>query len=414
MPVGVSANVAGSDALKIALVGCGSRGSGSIRDVMTIDDSVELIAMADIFRDQIDKSYEGFTSIESFKGRIKVPEEHKFVGLDAYKKAIELADIVFLVTSPAFRPLHFEAAVNAGKHVFLEKPLSSDAPGNRRLVAAGKVAEQKGLSVMVGLQNRYSARFRRAIEHIHSGAIGDITSVRCNYMVGGVTIIPRQPRQTEMEYQLRNWRNFNWLWAGGPSGVTIHMEDIAHWAKGAHPIRANGTGGRVSMNSPENGEIFDTYNIDYEYPDETRLYSRTRFIPGTWMDRGVYFQGTKGAADLPSYRDADIKDINGRSIWSYQNTDDQSPYQTEHEEFLASIRNRNPLNDVKWASESNMTSIMGRMAAHSGEVIEWDDAYNSDLNLVPDNIKFDTIPASVPGEDGQYPHPIPGSGQRVL
>ncbi|MEX0774045.1 MAG: Gfo/Idh/MocA family oxidoreductase [Balneolales bacterium] len=414
LPVGASAYVAGSDTLKVALIGCGGRGTGSVRDAMQADGSIELVAMADIFRDQLDKSYEGLTRIDNIKERIKVPEEHKFVGLDAYKKAIELADVVFLVTSPAFRPLHFETAVKAGKHVFLEKPLSSDAVGNRRIVAAGKLAEEKGLSAMVGLQNRYAVRYRRLVEHLHAGAIGDLTSIRCDYLIGGVTLIPRQSGQTEMEYQLRNWRHFNWLWAGGPAGLTIHMEDIAHWAKGAHPVRANGTGGRVVMRGPEHGDIFDTYDIEYEYPDGTRLHSRTRLIEGSYFGRGIYFQGTKGTADVPAYRDADIIDISGRSLWSHQDTNDPNPYQTEHEEFFAAIRSGNPVNDIKWASESNMTSIMGRMAAHSGEVIEWDDAFNSDLNLVPDNITFGSTPDKVPGEDGNYPHPIPGSGKRVL
>ncbi|MEX0927959.1 MAG: Gfo/Idh/MocA family oxidoreductase [Balneolales bacterium] len=412
--VGASAHAAGSDTLKLALVGCGSRGAGAVRDALRADQSTELVAMADIFRDQLDRSYDILTRAEGINQRIKVPEKHKFVGLEGYKKAIELADVVLLVTPPAFRPLHFEAAVNAGKHCFLEKPLSSDAPGNRRILAAGKQAGQQGLRVMVGLQNRYAVRYQNLIQQFSEGAIGDITSMRCNYLIGGLTLIPRQAGQTEMEYQLRNWRHFNWLWAGGPSGLTIHMEDIAHWAKGSHPIRANGTGGRVSMRGPEHGEVFDTYDIEYEYQDGTRLQSRTRYIEGCWFDRGIYFQGTKGSAVAPASGDIEIKDPGGQTIWRHQNDNDPSPYLTEHKDFFSAIRNETSLNDISWAAESNMTSILGRMAAHSGKRIDWDEAFNSDLNLVPDGITFETVPADVPGEDGHYIHPVPGSGRRVL
>lgn len=414
LTVSQSAFANGSDTLKLALIGSGSRGTGAVADAMRADQGIELIAIADVFEEMTESSYKNLMKISGIKNRIKVTKNRKFVGLNSYKEAIDLADVVILATPPAFRPLHFEYAVNAGKHIFMEKPLATDAPGIRRILTAGKKAEEKELSVVVGLQYRYSHRFRNIVNEIHHGRIGDINSMSCNYLLAGIKEVPRQDGDTEMEYQLRNWRFFEWLWGGSPAGLTIHFEDIAHWAKGSFPVRAFGTGGRVAIDGPKQGNIFDTYYIEYEYADGTRLHSRTRHIQNCWTNRSVDFKGSEGSVNIPAWGVVDIKNLKGETLWSYDETGDPSPYLTEHEEFFQSIRNGKPMNDTDWAARSSMASILGRMAVHSGKRIEWEEAINSDLVLVPDDLTFDSDPPVLPLENGNYPVPVPGGSMRVL
>jgi|SRR5690625_555687 len=404
-----------TDTLRIALIGSGSRGTGAALNALRADENVELVAIADVFRDMVDRSYDHLSANEHIKNQVNVPEQNKLVGLEAYKEAIDLADVVILATPPAFRPLHFETAVRAGKHVFMEKPLSTDAPGGRRILAAGKEAESKGLSVVVGLQNRYALRHQAFKEQIEAGVIGDITSMTCNYMIGGLQQADRQPGQTEMEYQLRNWRYFEWLWGGSPAGLTIHYEDLVHMIKGSYPVRAFGTGGKAEMRSAGSGDIFDHYYIEYEYADGSRFHSRTRHINGCWMDRSISIQGTGGSGNIAAWRDSEIIGLDNQVIWHYDDTNDPNPFQTEHDLFFESIRSGKPMNDTEWAGMSNMTSIMGRMAVQSGQQIEWDQAFNSDLVLVPDHLTFDSDPHAMPDENGHYHVITPGSDRsRVL
>lgn len=419
LSAGASAYVSGNDTLKIALIGCGARGTGAVRDAIQTEGPVELVAMADVFRDKIESSYEILMRMDQVKDHINVPEEHKFVGLNGYEKAIELADVVLLVTPPAFRPVHFEASVRAGKHVFMEKPLACDAPGVRKILASGKLAEEKGLKVVVGLQNRYRYQTQAFVDRIQQGDIGDLTSARVQYLIGDITLIPREEHQTELEYQLRNWRHFSWLWGGSPAGLTIHYTDIANWVKEAHPIRAFGTGGRSVFSGPDRGNIFDNFYIEYAYADGTLLHSTTRHVPGGWLNRGYYFQGTKGAANNHAGRaDSDgahITNLQGDVVWRYENRDDPSAFQVEHDVFFKAIREDTPHNDTEWGAHSTMTDIMGRMAVHSGHLIEWDEALNSKVKLVPDNLTtLDSEAPVLPKKDGNYPIPRPGSRSGIV
>jgi predicted dehydrogenase len=415
LSVRASAHVAGSDMLKLALIGSGARGAGTVRDAIQTDGPVELVAMADVFRDRIDNSYNNLKRAERIKDYIKVPEEHKFVGLDAYKEAIELADVVLLASPPAFRPFHFEAAVRAGKHVFMEKPLASDAPGIRKVLAAGREADRKGLKVVVGLQSRYAYRHNELVKRIHDGQIGELTSARCHYMISGINLVPREEGQTELEYQLRNWRHFCWLWAGSPAALTIHMTDVVNWVKGSYPVRAFGTGGRSVFKGPERGDVYDNFYIEFEYADGMRLHSTTRHFEGAWNNRGVYFHGTKGTANHhAAMGDTTIKNLKGDEVWRYEGRDDPSPFQVEHDVFFAAIREGKHHNDTEWGAYSTLTDIMGRMAVHSGSLIEWDQALNSDVVLVSENLTFDSPPPAQPDEYGNYPYPIPGQNRRAI
>jgi myo-inositol 2-dehydrogenase / D-chiro-inositol 1-dehydrogenase len=405
-----SAHVAGSDTLKVALIGSGARGAGAVRMAFQTEGRVELVAMADIFRDRIDRSYDNLMQVPGMSDRIKVPEEHKFVGLDSYKKAIELADVVILASPPAFRPFHFEAAVDAGKHVFMEKPLACDAPGVRKILAAGKIADEKGLKVVVGLQNRYGYRQNKLIEQIKDGRIGTMTSARVHYLISDITLIPREENQTELEYQLRNWRHFCWLWGGSPAALTIHFTDVVNWAKDAHPVRAFGSGGRSVFSGPARGDVFDNFYIEFEYADGMRLHSATRHVPEGWTNRGFFFQGTKGEAS----GSGDIKNLDGDIIWSYEDEGDPSAFQLAMNVFFESVREDIPRNDTEWGANSTMTDLMGRMAVHSGHMIEWDEALNSDVVLVPEHLSWDSEPPSKPNEDGSYSIPVPGSKSGIV
>lgn len=397
------------DPIRIALIGCGSRGAGAAVNALKTNANVVLVAMADIFKDKLDETYDTLLKVDGIKDAIKVPEANKFVGLDAYEKAIAVADAVLLVAPPAFRPLHFEAAVKAGRHVFMEKPLASDAPGIRKVLATGEQASLKNLVVVVGLQNRYDAGYKEMVKRLKENAIGKIVSATDYYLIGPVRQIPRQQGQTELEYQLRNWRYFNWLWAGSPAGLQIHNTDIVNWVKGSYPVRAQGIGGRSSLSGPDCGDIFDHFFIEYEYGDGTKLNSQIRHISGTWNKGGAYFQGTSGTASLQG----GIKDLNGERIWRNSNKDSENAYQVEHDVFFAAIRNNTPHNDTEWGAMSTMTTIMGRMAAHSGKMVEWDEALNSELVLAPAHLDWNSEPPAKPDKDGNYPVPMPGQSNII-
>ncbi len=390
--------------LKLALIGCGARGAGAVLNALNANSNAVLVAMADVFKDKLDETYATLMKVGKIKDSIKVPENQKFVGFEAYEKALACADVVLLVTPPAFRPAHFEAAVKAGKHVFMEKPLASDAPGIRQVLEAGKEATRKNLKVVVGLQNRYSPAHREMVEKLRQGAIGRIVSATDYYLIGPVKQVPRQPGQTEMEFQMRNWRYFNWLWAGSPAGLQIHNTDVVNWVKDAYPVRAQGMGGRSSLKGPEHGDIFDHFYIEYEYADGTRLHSQIRHIGGTWNKGGATFLGTNGTASLQT----GILDANGEQIWRKNSKEAENAYQIEHEVLFAAIQNNTPLNDTEWGAKSTLTTIMGRMAVHSGKMVEWDEALDSSLTLMPDRFAWDAEPPVKPGSDGSYPVAVPG------
>jgi hypothetical protein len=253
-------------------------------------------------------------------------------------------------------------------------------------------------------QVAYDPVYKEFVAHLKDGMIGDIVSSTCYYMIGHVTLHPRKPGQTEMEYQMRNWRYFNWLWAGSPAGLQIHNTDIVHWVKEAYPVRVQGMGGRAVYNGPDNGDIFDHFYLEYEYADGSRLHSQIRTIDGTYNKGGSFFQGTKGTGDLR----VGLRDFTGKPLWRTRGIKEVNPYQQEHDEFFAAIRSGTPINDTEWGAKSTMTAIMGRMAAHSGQMIEWDEALNAEVSILPEKFAWDADPPVLPGPDGNYPIPIPG------
>lgn len=402
-----SAYAEGSDLLKVSLIGCGGRGSGAANQALKTAGNVKLVAMADAFKDRLEGSLKELKT--EHPDRVEVPPDRQFVGFEGYKEAIALADVVILATPPGFRPMHFEEAVNAGKHVFMEKPVAVDAPGVRRVLAAAEKAKQKNLKVGVGLQRHHQLSYLETIARLHDGAIGDIVSMRAYWDDAGVWVRPRRPEQTEMEYQMRNWYYFNWLCGDHINEQHIHNLDVINWVKKGHPIRAQGMGGRQVRTGIDHGEIFDHHFVEFEYPDGSRLFSQCRHIAGCWSSVSEHVQGTKGSADVS----AGI--IRGEKEWRHEppkgpdgRRKARDPYQQEHDDLFAAIRQNNPYNEAENGAYSTMTSILGRMCTYSGKMIEWDQAMKSEINLMPDVLSWDAKPKSLPDERGRYAIAIPG------
>jgi myo-inositol 2-dehydrogenase/D-chiro-inositol 1-dehydrogenase len=407
MPL-AGAFAAGSGVIKIALIGCGDRGTGAAFQALSTKYNVRLVAMADAFRDRIDKSY--IPLLEKFgKDKVRVPENKKFVGFDAYKKAIEEADVVLLTTPPGFRPMHFEEAVRQNKHVFMEKPVATDSPGVRRVLAAAEEAKKKKLNVVVGLQRRYQKNYRETIKRIQDGAIGDVVSGQVYWNSGGVWVRPRQAGQTEMEYQMRNWYYFNWLCGDHIVEQHIHNIDVANWIKNSYPVSAYGAGGRFLRTGKDSGEIYDNHTVEFVYEDGTSILSQCRHYEGCHNRVDESFNGTKGRVYLSANNSGKLWDLKGNLIFDHQGKGDPNPYQTEHDELFAAIEaNEYKFEDAERVAKSTMTAILGRYATYSGNVVKWDEAINSNINLMPDTLAWDAQPKILPNPDGSYPYAIPG------
>lgn len=396
-----------SDVIKVALVGCGGRGTGAATQALSTKQNVQLVAMADAFKDRLDDSYNNIIeALEDKKDRVQVKEENKFVGFDGYKKAIALADVVILTTPPGFRPIHFEEAINQNKHVFMEKPVATDPAGIQRVLAAAEQAKAKKLNVVVGLQRRYQTSYRELLKRVQDGAIGDVVSGQVWWNNDGVWVHPRQAGWTEMEYQMRNWYYFVWLCGDHITEQHIHNIDVMNWAKNAYPVKAQGMGGREVRVGKEYGEIFDHHYVEFHYADGTILNSQCRHQKGTMSKVDELLVGTKGKVFCDA---ASIKDNKGGLIYQFDKTKENQPYQNEHDELFAAIAKGDyKFWDAERGAKSTMTSILGRMATYSGQVIEWDKAINSGINLMPSTYAFDALPPVKPDAGGMYAAAIPG------
>ncbi|MEY3051781.1 MAG: hypothetical protein RLY31_1566 [Bacteroidota bacterium] len=416
-----AAHLTGDDTIRVALVGCGGRGTGAAMQALLTKENVRLVAMADAFRDRLDGAYNTLTAddISDWSGaggnvrdRVQVPEEHKFTGFDAYMKAIPLADVVILTTPPGFRPIHFEEAVRQGKHVFMEKPVATDAPGVRRVLAAAAEAKRKKLNVVVGLQRRYQKIYRDWVEQLHAGAIGDVVTANVFWNNDGVWVNKRNDLAqkagrplTEMEYQMRNWYYFNWLCGDHICEQHIHNLDVGNWVKNAYPVRAQGMGGRQVRVGPDFGEIYDHHFVEYEYADGSRMFSQCRHQPGTMSRVTEMFQGTDGSAPGPGV----LLSRTGQERMKYNDRKDPNPYQVEHDELFAAIaRGDYRYADAENGAKATMTAILGRMATYSGKLVSWDDAIQSDISLLPPTLDWNAAMPLNPDADGMYPCAVPG------
>ena len=395
------------DAIKIAIIGCGGRGTGAITQALSTKQNVKLVAMADAFRDRLDDCYKELTSDDAdatVKKRVDVPEERKYTGFDAYKKAMAHADVVILTTPPGFRPLHFAEAVNQGKQIFMEKPVATDPAGIKKVLDAAVIAKEKKLNVIVGLQRHYQNSYREL--YSRKNLIGDITSAQAWWDNDGVWVRPRKPDQTEMEYQMRNWYYFVWLCGDHIVEQHIHNIDVINWFKGGHPVKAQGLGGRQVRNGKDNGEIFDHHFVEFHYADGSVLNSQCRHIPGTMSKVDELLVGTKGKIFCD---EATIKDHQGQTIYQYDKKKENNPYQTEHDELFEAIaKGQYKFADAERGAHSTMTAIMGRMATYSGQVLEWDKLLNSGISFTPTEFAWDAKMPLNPDADGRYPIAKPG------
>ncbi len=396
--------------IKIALIGCGGRGTGAATQALLSKQNVKLVAMVDAFRDNLDRCYKSLTTEDpsdpssSVKKRVDVPEERKFTGFDGYLKAIPLADVVILATPPGFRPIHFEEAIKQNKHVFMEKPVATDPAGIQKVLATAAIAKQKKLNVVVGLQRHYQTSYRELFKR--KDMIGEITSAQAWWNNDGVWVRPRKPEQTEMEYQMRNWYYFVWLCGDHITEQHIHNLDVINWFKGGYPVKAQGMGGRQVRKGKDNGEIFDHHYVEFQYADGSILNSQCRHIPGTMSKVDELLVGTKGKIYCGA---AIITDASGRSIYHFDTKGEPNPYQVEHDELFAAIaKGQYKFADAENGAKSTMTSILGRMATYSGQIVEWDNAINSGLDLHPKVYDWAAAPPVVPDADGFYPVAVPG------
>ncbi len=394
--------------IKVALIGCGGRGTGAAIQALSTKQNVQLVAMADAFKDRLDSCYKAITGnlAESGidKNKVNVPEDRKFTGFDAYEKAIALADVVILTTPPGFRPIHFETAVKLGKHVFMEKPVATDPAGIKKVLDTAAIAKQKKLNVVVGLQRRYQNSYLELYKR--KDLIGDITSAQAWWNNDGVWVKERQPGQTEMEYQMRNWYYFNWLCGDHIVEQHVHNIDVINWFKGGYPVKAQGMGGRQVRTDKKYGEIYDHHYVEFHYADGSIMNSQCRHIPRTMSKVDELIIGTKGKI----FGDAAvIKDNKGNTIFAFDKKGENNPYQAEHDELFAAIaKGEYKFADAEHGAKSTLTGIIGRMATYSGQVIDFEKALISGLDIMPKEYSFNAAPPVLPNDDGSYPIAMPG------
>ena len=388
-----------TDTLRVGLIGCGGRGSGAASQALSADKNVVLTAMGDAFEDQLQKSLQSLQ--KAHPESVKVTPEKSFVGLDAYQKVIDSGvDVVLLATPPGFRPVHLKAAVDAGKHIFCEKPMATDAPGVRSVLDSVKAAKEKNLSLVAGFCWRYEAARREFYQRVHDGAMGDIRAIYATYYAGQVKPMPapseRPSGMGDLEWQLRNWYNFAWLSGDGYVEQACHSVDKVAWAlKDQSPLKAVAVGGRQTPNNQ--GNIFDHMFVVYEFPDEVRAFVGQRQVGNTYTDNSDYLMGSAGFGKIQGWSAPFIK---GKVDWRYKGPKSDM-YQVEHNELFASIRSGKPINDGERMAHSSLMGIMGRMAAYTGQEITWEQAMNSQEKLVPDpldwKMKLDFPPMAMPG-----------------
>ena len=390
---------AGNETLKVGLIGCGDRGTGAARQALNADPNVKLVAMADAFMDRLDESLKNLSGVRELAGKIDVPAERRFDGFDGYKKVLASGvDVVLLTTPPGFRPLHLEAAINAGKHVFCEKPVAVDPTGVRSVIATAKLAKEKNLSLCSGFCYRYDLAKRETVKRIHDGVIGDVAAMHITYLTGPIWYRGNDPKWSPMEVQMRNWYYYTWLSGDFIVEQHCHNFDKAHWVFGDKmPVSATGVGGRQVRRDPKFGHIYDHFAATLEYADGAKLFSCCRQIPQCDGDTNDHVIGTKGSAQLMAH----TVTPHGGKAWEYGSEKVKNMYQVEHDELFAGIRSGKLINDGESAAYSTLMAIMAREAAYTGKKLTWKQMLASTQNLAPKEYAWGDIPTP--------PVPMPGT-----
>jgi myo-inositol 2-dehydrogenase/D-chiro-inositol 1-dehydrogenase len=390
---------AGTDEIRVGVIGCGGRGTGAVENALNAAPGVRLVAAGDLFPDRLADSLQNLTK---FGDRSAIPQDRQFSGWDAFQKVIATdANYVILATPPGFRPMHLKAAIEAGKNVFTEKPVCVDSAGYKTVVAAAEVAKQKGLGIVAGTQRRHHAAYLEAMKRVKDGAIGDVVAARAYWNQGGLWNKPRQANWSDMEYQLRNWLYYTWLSGDHIVEQHVHNLDVVNWGMGGPPVRVVGVGGRQARTQPEYGHIYDHFGLDFEYANGVHMMSMCRQQPGTPGLVAESLVGTKGTLET---QDGVRYEITGPNAWKWKG-EYTNPYQQEHTDLIASIRAGTPLNELKQVADSTLTAVSGRQAAYTGKVITFEAIANGTESLMPSKLEFGPIPTP--------PVAIPGSGETM-
>jgi predicted dehydrogenase len=404
LAVARGAHAAGSDVLKVGLIGCGGRGTGAARQALDADPNTRLVALADVFENKVLNSRELLRKALANDNpeQVAVDDDHCFVGFDAYRKVIASSDVVLIACASRFHPQYLKAAVDAGKHVFVEKPHGVDAPGVRLTIEACEEARKKNLAVVSGLCWRYDPCVRETMKRVLDGAVGRIVAIEETYMRTPYHLQDRDPQWDEMHWQMQNWYHFNWLSGDDICQSLVHCLDKASWVLGDEPpVAAFGSGGRSSCFEGKFGDQFDHFNVAYEYADGTMVYGFGRAQHGCFNQTADHILGTKGRCNVIKGK------IEGETNWEYDGRK-VNMYDSEHQELFASIRAGTPINNGRYMATSTMLGILGRMVCYTGKKLTWEDAMNSQQKLGPDEVAWTTTPPVAPEANGQYPAPVPG------
>ncbi len=397
-----SAHVRGTDVIRVGMIGCGDRCSGAAAQILGVGPYLKLVAMCDVFEDRLTFS-KGLIE-EARPGQIDVPVDRQFTGFDGYEHVIESCDVVLIACASKFHPMYAEAAVRAGKHVFVEKPHGIDPVSVRRMIAVCELAREKGVSIVSGLQSRYSRGWQETVGKIHEGAIGDIVSMQSMFLRGPYRTYARDPGLTETQYQFRNWYHFRWLSGDDVTQSLVHNVDRMSWImRGEMPTWCFGLGGRSSSFGEVYGDMFDHHSAVYEYESGARLHALCRTQVGCYNNAGDIIMGTKGTCHLHKYR------IQGETNWKFEG-EHNNPYEEELRALVESIRSGVPVNSGDYMNKSTMMAVLGQVACYTGKPTSWDEVSGSNISFgpSPDESSFETKAPSVMDDTGNYPLPLPG------
>ncbi|KAA5539169.1 Gfo/Idh/MocA family oxidoreductase [Roseiconus nitratireducens] len=392
-------HAAGDETIRLGLVGCGGRGTGAVRQALTADANTRLTAVADAFADPMSVCLQSLARQEDVSKQLSVDVDHRFEGFEGYRRLLDSdVDVVLLCTPPHFRPMHLRAALEAGKHVFAEKPVAVDVPGIRSVLESTEIAKEKGLAIVSGLNSRYSFRMQELMDRIHNGAIGKIQTLHAVRYAGGVWVRPREPKMTEMQYQMRNWYYFTWLSGDFNVEQFVHQYDQVSWAlQGQTPQRCYSTGGRQARTGEQYGHIYDHFSSVFEFGDDVRAFMTTRHQRGCSNESHLAVVGTKGSATLSRKGFG----ITGENPWSPEADDETDSHQLEHDAFFAALRQGRIINNGGYMASSTMLGLLARMTAYTGQTLTWDQAMGSVLDLSPESYDWDAAPppaeVAVPG-----------------
>ncbi|NBU41437.1 MAG: gfo/Idh/MocA family oxidoreductase [Planctomycetia bacterium] len=397
----VHAQSPSTDLIRVGLIGAGGRGTGALQQALSVPGSnVKVTAVADAFENRIKGALK---AVEGMEGKVDVPEDRQFKGLDGYQKVLDHCDLVILATPPGFRPFHFDAAIKAGKHVFMEKPVCVDSFGARLCLEAAKMADEKKLKVVVGLQRHYDSVYRATLEKVREGLAGDLIGGQVYWNGSGIWYRKREEGQNEMQFQVNNWYHFNWLCGDHICEQHVHNIDVANWFLDALPVSAYGVGGRQQRTPGQPSEIYDHHAVNFTYPNGVSIASQCKQFPGGDNRVNEEFQGTKGFVKI-----GEITDYSGKVLWKYEGPKPNA-YQVEHDELHDAIRRDVALNNAYYGTTSSFSAVLGRMATYSGKVQNFEKALALPYRTMPENMTWESTPPVVPDAEGNYPLPMPAS-----